>query len=191
MRPIEAVFIGASAGGITALQMLTREMDDFPLPVVVVQHLPPDAQIEPQLVFGSHTKLPVSEAEDKEQIADHHIYFAPPGYHLLIERDHSFSLSQDDPVQFARPSIDVLFESAAVVYGAGACGIILTGANADGAEGLNTIHSQGGYTMVQDPSSAEVSMMPASALARFQPDFVGNLRAIGQRLLLLYQEANA
>lgn len=188
MSAVRAIFIGASAGGVTATQTLLQHLHDFSIPLVIVQHLPSDALIEPDLVFGAHSNLEVVEAEDKAPIQKKHVYFAPPGYHLLIEKDFSFSLSQDAPVQFARPSIDVLFESAAEAYGNSACGVLLTGANADGASGLQSIYAHGGYTMVQDPKSAEVSTMPLAALELIRPNFVGDVDALARHLKTLDRE---
>lgn len=183
MRRVKAVFIGTSAGGVTALQTLFTALDEkFALPIVVVQHLPSDAQVDPALVFGRIANREILEACDKMPVEHGHIYFAPPGYHLLLERDFSFSLSQDEPVQFSRPSIDVLFQSAANVYGRAACGVILTGANADGADGLRAIQEAGGLTIVQDPVNADVSLMPSSAMAAVKPNFVGSLCDIAKFL---------
>jgi len=182
MNQPTAVFIGASAGGVAAVQTLLKHLTNFSLPLIIVQHLPYHAQIDSHLVFASHTKLKVCEAQDKTEIQSGHVYFAPPSYHLLVEKDFSLSLSQDEPVQFARPSIDVLFETAATTYGPHACGIVLTGANADGARGLKYIHQKGGYTIVQDPNRAEVSTMPYAAIEMTKPDFIGDLPAIGKKL---------
>ena len=122
------------------------------------------------------------EAVDKTKIEKEQIYFAPPNYHLLVERDFSLSLSQEDPVVFSRPSIDVLFESAARSLGEKVCGVLLTGANEDGAAGLKFIQACGGYTIVQNPMDAEIPTMPQSALTRFRPDFIGSLKEIAQKL---------
>lgn len=179
-KNISAIFVGASAGGITAIQqLLTNIANENQVPVVVVQHLPQDAKIDLSLLYGQNAKKVVfEEVEDKMFLQRGHVYFAPPGYHLLIEKDFSFSLSQDEPVNFARPSIDVLFESAAAIYKDSACGILLTGTNNDGAIGLQTIHRFGGFTIVQDPADAEYSSMPQSALDLFKPSYVAHLPKI-------------
>lgn len=189
MREIKAIFIGASAGGISAIQHLLSALDEhFQIPIIIAQHLPADVSLRPSLIFGTKSKAIVSEALEKSKIEKNHIYFAPPGYHLLIEKDFTFSLSQDEPVQHARPSIDVLFEAAARVYGAKACGVLLTGANADGAEGMRCLQDEGAITLVQDPSEAEVPAMPISAIQIIKPDLVGKLAEIARKLCTLSQE---
>lgn len=154
--------------------------------VVVVQHMHPESRVPYPSVF---LDTPVEEAREKEAVEPGKIYFAPPGYHLLIEDDRTFSLSADDPVQWARPSIDVLFECAARVYGADVTGVLLTGGNSDGAAGLARIQAAGGRTIVQDPDDAEVSSMPQAALRLFQPDYVLTLRGIA-RLLVKDSDSN-
>jgi two-component system chemotaxis response regulator CheB len=186
MIPKQAVFIGASAGGITAIQNLFLKLKDrCQQPMIFVQHLISDSQFDLSMVFGAYTKLQLREVQDKMKIESGYAYFAPAGYHLLIEKDLSFSLSQDEPVHFSRPSIDVCFESAAEVFGASACAILLTGANSDGAQGLKCIQAQGGYTMVQDPSEAEFSTMPKSALEIMKPEFIGTLDRLSSQLIEL------
>ena len=133
-------------------------------------------------IFGRRTRLRVKEADDKDAVSSATLYFAAPGYHLLVERDRSLSLSQDDAVHFSRPSIDVLFESAADVWGPQVAGVLLTGANEDGAAGLEAIHRVGGLTVIQDPAEAAVPTMPRAALQRFAPDYILPLRDI-HRLL--------
>lgn len=185
MKPLRAVIIGASAGGVTAIQKLLEALPRaFTTPIVVVQHLPPDAQLEVALVF-SRTGRNVFEGTDKTPIEPGAVYFAPPAYHLLIERDLTLSLSQDEPVHFARPSIDVTFESAAQALGDAVCGVLLTGANADGATGLHCIAGAGGVTMVQSLDEAECGTMPGAALQLFTPSFVGSLTAIAGELVKL------
>lgn len=182
-RDLAAVFIGTSAGGVMAIQRLLSHLsDDFSTPLVIVQHLPADSTIDPSLIFSHHTSGRVFEAVDKVLIQPGHVYFAPPGYHLSVERDLTLSLSQENPVHYSRPSIDVLFESAAVSIGPRACGVLLTGANSDGAGGLKAIQEAGGITIAQDPSDAESPMMPRSALEIMNPDFVGNLESISRVL---------
>ncbi len=122
--------------------------------------------------FSAYSALLISEAEEKIRPRPGHAYIAPGGYHLLIERDCSFSLSIDAPVQYSRPSIDVVFESAAACYQNRLIGVLLSGANADGAQGIQTIQEHGGMTLVQDPQAASAPRMPAAALARIKPDLV-------------------
>ncbi len=161
------ILVGASAGGFDALQQL---LPAFPavagLAVVVVLHLHPQSLLGPAEFFSWLRGLKCREAQDKEAILDKTVYFAPPAYHLLIERNRTFSLSVDDPVQWARPSIDVLFESAAQAYGQNCVAIILTGANQDGAYGCARLAERGATVYVQDPEEAAVSSMPRAALAR-------------------------
>ncbi len=186
-RPdISAIFVGASAGGVTAIQRLLGFLPkDFAVPLVFVQHLPADSTIDPALIFSHHFRGEITEALDKMPLLSHHAYFAPPGYHLSMERDLTFSLSQDEPVHFARPSIDILFESAALSLGPKACAVLLTGANSDGAVGLKAIQNAEGFTIAQDPAEAEAPMMPRSALEIMKPNFVGNLESISRVLIEL------
>lgn len=181
---VSAIFIGASAGGITAVQNLLAQIaHERQVPIVVVQHLPSHAKLNPSLIYGQDIQRVVfEEVQDKMFLEAGHIYFASPGYHLLIEKDFSFSLSQDELVNFARPSIDVLFESAASVYKERACGILLTGTNSDGALGLKAIHQNNGLTIVQDPTDAEFPLMPQSALDLFKPNYVASIPKIPEIL---------
>jgi len=181
--PVEAVVIGTSAGGLAALSVLVAGLEaTFRLPLLVVQHIPSGVPTQLAEIFQRKTGLHVKEADEKERVRGGTLYFAAPGYHLLVEQDTSLSLSQDDSVHFSRPSIDVLFESAADAWGERVAGILLTGANEDGAAGLEAIHRAGGLTIVQDPDEAEVDSMPRAALQRFAPDYILPLRDI-HRLL--------
>jgi two-component system chemotaxis response regulator CheB len=182
---IEIAVIGASWGGLNALTTVLSGLvcDELRATVVIAQHRSPESSqsVLPQLL-GESSSAPVREASDKETIEPATIYLAPPDYHLLIEDGH-FALATDARVQFARPSIDVLFETAAEVYGDRALGVILTGANADGAAGLRSIRERGGLTVVQDPATAERSAMPAAALAATPVDAVLPLDEIGPFLV--------
>lgn len=161
----EAVVIGASAGALEALSAFLPTLPkDYPLPVMIVVHLPPDKNSVMADLLKSKCKIDVREAEDKEPIRAATVYVAPPDYHLLVEPDKRLSLSSDDPVHFSRPSIDVLFESAADAYGPGLVGLVLTGGSSDGANGLRAVHQAGGRTLVQDPAKANVPLMPQAAL---------------------------
>ena len=178
----EIIVVGASRGGLKALEAVLSGLDsDFVLPVVIVQHRGKDLETGLCEYLGRYSPLPVSEPEDKEPILQSHVYLAPRDYHLLIEA-MSFALSTDPPVNFARPSIDVLFESAAHEYKERSIGVILTGSNQDGAQGLAAIKSQGGMTMVEDPLTAAHRTMPDAALRRSKPDWVLPLREIASRL---------
>lgn len=162
----EAIVIGASAGALEALTAILPGLPaDYPLPVMIVVHIPPDRQSVLAELFRAKCRINVAEAQDKEPIAGGTAYFAPPDYHLLVERDRSLSLSSDEPVYYSRPSLDVLFESAADAYGAGLVGIILTGANQDGAEGLRAVVQAGGRAIVQSPKGAYAAAMPEAAIA--------------------------
>ena len=179
MSGLSAVVVGASAGGVEALLSLFTELPgDYGLPVVVVLHLPDGRESLLPDLFARRLALRVKEAQDKEALQPGTLYFAAPGYHLCIEADGSFSYSREEPVHFSRPSIDYLFESAADVYGSQLVGILLTGANQDGAAGLYTIKQRGGVTVVQDPQEAQVATMPEAALTLHQPDYILPLRGI-------------
>lgn len=172
------VVIGASTGGLRALQVLLSGLpEDFPLPVVIVQHRGKDTEIGLCEFLGRSCSLPVTEPEDKDALLGGHVYLAPRDYHLLLENG-SIALSTEPPVGFARPSIDVLFETAAEEYKEQAIGVILTGANRDGARGLAGIQSQGGVTVVEDPVSAICRELPDAALGLIKPDWVLPLRDI-------------
>ncbi|MDB5963822.1 MAG: chemotaxis protein CheB [Polaromonas sp.] len=189
-RKVEAVIIGASAGGVEALLMLLSGLPErFRLPVITVLHLPEDRESQLAAIFRQRSPVAVHEAADKEAIVPGTLYFAGPGYHLSVERDRSFSLSCEAPVHFSRPSIDILMESAADTYGAGLAGILLTGANYDGALGLAKIRQRGGLTVVQDPAEAQVATMPEAAIRRLQPDLILRLQDI--RSLLLQLDKNS
>ncbi|MBJ7375324.1 chemotaxis protein CheB [Sphingobium sp.] len=165
-QPIQAIAIGASAGAVQALlRILPALPADFPLPVLIVVHVPPDRSNALVALFQSKCPLPVREAEDKEPIAAGTIYFAPSDYHLLVEADRSLALSWDEPVNHSRPAIDVLLQSAADAYGPALAGIVLTGANHDGAAGLAAVADAGGFAIAQEPAEAQVATMPAAALA--------------------------
>ena len=179
LQAVQAVVIGASAGGVEALLSLLPPLSaGFPVPLVVVLHLPDNRDSLLPELFGRRMGLRVKEAQDKETLQPSTLYFAGAGYHLCIESDLRFSYSHDAPLHYSRPAIDYLFESAADAYGAALLGILLTGANEDGARGLNTIRQRGGITVVQDPQEAHVATMPEAALALQQPDHILPLRGI-------------
>ncbi|HWD41670.1 MAG TPA: chemotaxis protein CheB [Fimbriimonas sp.] len=160
------VVIGASAGGVEALLALLPALPkEFPAPVAIVVHVPPDRHSLLTEIFDWKCEVGVKEAEDKEMMQAGCVYFAPPDYHLLVERNGHLSLSLDEPVMYSRPSIDVLFESAADAFGPAVLGIILTGANSDGAKGLQAICAAGGMAWVQDPKTAHSSAMPTAAIS--------------------------
>ena len=175
--------IGVSAGGSDALKELLALIPvDFNLAVVIVQHLHPQQDRFFIEYLGESCAIPVLEAEEKGTVSPGVVYFAPANYHLLIESDRTFSLSVDEKVNFSRPSIDVLFETAAETYGPKLIGVVLTGASKDGAAGLRRIKESGGMTIVQDPATAEFPVMPSAALGETQVDYVMDLRQIGRFL---------
>jgi two-component system chemotaxis response regulator CheB len=163
---IAAVVLGASAGAVQALSAILPALPaDYPLPILVVVHLPAGRDNTLADLLHAKSRIAVREAEDKEPAKGGVVYFAPADYHLLVEADHSLSLSSDDPVLFSRPSIDVLFESAADAWGPSLAGIVLTGANEDGAAGLKAVLDAGGLVVAEDPAGAYAPAMPAAALA--------------------------
>lgn len=162
----EAVVIGGSAGAVSALLSLLPALPaGFPMPILVVIHIARHPTGSLAEVFQPKCRLLVKEAEDKEPLVPGTVYLAPADYHVLVERQRSVSLSSEEPVNFSRPSIDVLFESAADAYGGALLAIVLTGANSDGARGVRMVCEAGGFALVQTPESAEASTMPQAALA--------------------------
>jgi len=180
---IELIVVGASAGGVAALSALLSPLPaGYRLPIVAVLHLLPRHGSRLAEVLAHQLALSVCEPQDKEAIRPGTVYLASPDYHLLVEPERELSFSSEPPVGFARPSIDLLMASAADAYGPALAGILLTGANADGAEGLAAIKAAGGFTIVQHPADAEASTMPEAAIARCAPDLVLPLRGIAQWL---------
>ena len=183
---IDAVVIGASAGGIEALTVLLPALArGLQPPVFVVVHLPRNRPSVLADIFAPKCAVPVREAEDKEMVASGTVYFAPNDYHLLVDQGPQLALSADDPVHHSRPSVDVLFESAVDIYKDRLLGIILTGANEDGATGLAAVHHAGGVTVVQRPDTALAPLMPLSALKLRPADSVLTLNEIAAMLRTL------
>ena len=183
---VEAIVIGASAGGVEALLTILGPLrGGFALPIVVVLHLPADRRSHLSEVFRRRVLMPVLEAQDKTPIEAGTLYFAGPGYHLSVEHDRTFSLSQEDRVHYSRPSIDYLFASAADAYGPALAAVVLTGASRDGASGVARVKRCGGLTIVQDPLDAQVATMPLAALESHQPDHILPIRGIGRLLVEL------
>jgi len=180
---IDAIVIGASAGGVEALSVLLPALPAAFTPALfIVLHLPRERPSLLVDIFQKRCLRPVREAEDKEPVAPGTVYFAPPDYHMLVEKDRQIALSADEPVHYSRPSIDVLFESAADAYGERLMGIILSGGNEDGSAGLQAVHKAGGVTVVQQPDNAKVAVMVVSALRRGRVDFVLPLEEIAALL---------
>ena len=182
-KSYEAVVIGVSTGGLRALEtIMPLLLPKYSLAVLVVQHRSKTSGEFLYNFLDGLCALNVLEAEEKTAVTAGNIYFAPAGYHLQVEMDKSLSLSVDPPVNFSRPSVDVLFETAAEAYGDKLVGVVLTGANADGAKGLARIQELGGVTIIQDPAGAEAAQMPEAAIAAVGGDFVLPLNEIGKLL---------
>jgi len=187
----EAIVIGASAGGLKVLTSVLGALpSEFPLPIIIVQHLHPHSDSYLAQILDAKCQLKVKQADEKESIVAGVVYVAPPNYHLLVEEDRSFSLSCEEPVKFARPSVDVLFETAIYAYRDKLIGIILTGANNDGSQGVKKIKQMGGYVIVQAPTTAEAEAMPQAAIAATQVDKVLPINQIGPYLLQLINKKN-
>ncbi len=169
----KAVVVGVSSGGFEALKILVPGLrPDIAVPVLIVQHLSAQAESYLPVRLDEVSPIKVKEAEDKERLQPGVVYLAPPDYHLLLEADGSLSLSVDPKVNFSRPSVDVLFESASDAFGPALVGVVLTGANHDGAKGLACIKHRGGLAIVQSPESAQADAMPRAALEATSVDHV-------------------
>jgi two-component system, chemotaxis family, protein-glutamate methylesterase/glutaminase len=192
VRGYDLVVMGASWGGLNALERVLGALpSDFPTPIAVAQHRAPDRGSE-QLarLLGSHSALPVVDVEDKAPVEPGRVYLAPPDYHLYLEPD-GFALSVDEPELYSRPSIDVLFESAADLYRERLIAVVLTGANEDGAHGVTQVKRLGGHVIVQNPVEAERPEMPRAALRAVEPDQILSLAAIPGALMSLCQVREA
>ena len=186
MANYRAMVIGVSAGGFKALSVVLPQLQrELPLPVLIVQHLSPVSDTYLVDHLRKRCAVKVKLAEDKEPAEAGVVYLAPPDYHLLIEADYSLALSLENRVNYSRPSIDVLFASAAEVFLEGLIGVVMTGANADGAEGLARIQECGGLTVVQAPETAEVNIMPLAALEAVAVDHIVPLDQLGRFLNML------
>lgn len=175
----EAIVIGISSGGMNAMKILFSLLPpEFNIPIIIVQHISPRSDNQWIKLLNINSNLHIKEADEKEKIEPGNVYIAPSNYHLMIEKDKTFSLSIDERVNFARPSIDVLFESAAEAYKNKLIGVVLTGSNNDGTNGIKRIQECGGLTIAQDPKTAESAFMPSSAIAEVQVDHVLSLEGI-------------
>ncbi len=182
--------IGFSAGGIPLAKRILKALPaDYPLPVAIVAHLPGGYESHLAVMLGEGGCLPVGMASDKELIRSGRVYVAPPDYHLLVEgrEQPTFALSVDAPVSSVRPSIDVLFESAAEVFESGLIAVLLSGANSDGAEGMAYVKQLGGLAIVQDPEESEFSTMPNAVLRRVDVDYVASMDEIISLLLSVHE----
>lgn len=186
---VEAIVIGGSAGAVEALSAILPVLPaDYPWPIMVVVHLPPQHKSLLAGLLQNKSRVRIREAEDKEPILAGTVYFAPPDYHLLVEADARLSLSADEPVNYSRPSIDVLFESAADVFAEHLVGVVLTGANSDGASGLQSIVRGGGTAIVQRPESSYASTMPGAALSACPTAMILTVDEIARYLVQLAEE---
>lgn len=182
----EAIVLGTSAGGFRALSTLLSDIPAaYSIPIVLVQHRSKSSRDLFEEVLQSKCRIKIKQVEEKEVITGKHVYVAPPDYHLLIESNKTLSLSSDAPVRFSRPSIDVLFESAAIAYGDKLIGIILTGANDDGAIGMTAIAKRGGLTIAQNPQEAEYPFMVQASIATKSVKYIWSLATIRNFLLQL------
>ena len=182
----KAVVIGTSAGGMEALsRILTKLPLNFAAPILIVQHLSPQSDGYMARRFNEICNVTVKEAHEKEMILPGTVYIAPANYHLLVENDETISLTVDEKVNYARPAVDVLFETASDTYQDGLIGIILTGANSDGSKGLKKIKERGGLAIVQDPHTAVASSMPKAAIKETSVDYVLVVDEIAKKLIEL------
>lgn len=185
----ELIVVGASLGGFKALEVLVGSLPpNFQVPIAAVQHRSSDSDELLITLLNRESRLPVVEVEDKQAIFPGRIYMAPANYHLLVEEGH-FALSTEGPVQFARPSIDVLFESAADTYRNRVVAVLLSGSNSDGSRGMARVKQNGGLAVVQDPDSAESRSMPDAAIAATEVDWILPLSEIPSFLMKLVEKA--
>lgn len=181
-----AIAIGTSAGGIEALKAILKGIDKpLSVPIVIVQHLSPRHESYLPSILAQVTGHNVKEIEEKERLESGWIYIAPPNFHVLVEKDETLSLTVEKRVCYARPSIDVMFETAADAYREKLIGVILTGANHDGALGMKRIKELGGYTIIQNPERAYSSEMPYAALGEIDPDAILDIEEIGAHISTL------
>ena len=175
----EVLVIGVSAGSLEViLHALPLLKNPLPISIIIVLHRKNNSDSTLTNLFKAKTRIAVKEAEEKEIIRAGNIYIAPPDYHLLIEKDRTFSLDYSEKVHFSRPSIDLTFQTAAETYRESLAGLLLSGANADGAEGLELIKLTGGKVAVQNPKTAEVSYMPQQALDKLEPDYILDIKQV-------------
>ncbi len=175
----KAIVIGTSIGGIKAMSVILSDLPaDFPVPIIMVQHISDDRKSDLADYFNKKHEIQVVEAQEKHKILPACVYIAPPGYHLLIEDDYTFALDNGEFINYARPSVDALFQSAAYVYEEQLIALILTGSNHDGGEGMKAVKENGGYTIVQDVQSSESSDMIEYAIKLTKIDAVVELKNI-------------
>jgi len=182
LKPVRLLVIGGSAGSLEIIiQLLPTLPLRLPFAVIVVVHRKNADSVLTELL-GEKTGLPVKEAEEKDEILPGHIYIAPADYHLLVEKDGTLSLDYSEKLHYSRPGIDATFETAAEAYGDALACLLLSGANADGTEGLRFVKENGGLTIVQDPSEAAVAYMPQQAISGVSVDYIVGITAMIQLL---------
>lgn len=182
----QAVVIGASTGGLEAIRTILRDLNkEFPASILIAQHLSPHSDNFMSKYLDEICHIRVKEADEKEKVVPGTAYIAPPNYHLLVERDGTLSLTVGRRENYARPSIDVLFESAAEAFQDKLIGIILTGANRDGSKGLKKVKELGGTAIVQEPDNAEASFMPRAAIEATKVDYILKINEISKKLIEL------
>jgi two-component system chemotaxis response regulator CheB len=173
MKRYELLVVGGSAGSLqVVLSLLASTGDSFPIPVLIVLHRNGIFESSLEELLSIRTGLTIKEVEEKDPLKPGVVYICPADYHVLLEKDHSFSLDYSERIHFSRPSIDVTFRSASDIYGPELICLLLSGGNADGAEGLAYAQAHGGLTIVQDPLTADVPYMPQQAISRMQPDYI-------------------
>jgi two-component system chemotaxis response regulator CheB len=188
-RRYKGVVAGVSTGGVEALKIVLGSLPkDFPIPIMVVAHISPEADNGLALLLDDLCGIRVKEADEAEKTVAATVYIAPPNYHLLLEKGNTLSLSVDPPVNYARPAVDVLFETAAEALGAALIGVVMTGAGSDGSRGLGRIKEKGGVTIVQDPRDAVADSMPRSAMTAVKPDHIVSLKQLGPLLQKLAKQ---
>ena len=183
-----AIVIGASAGGFDAINDVVSQIRNLIIPIIIVQHISSESENYLPRFLNENLLLTVKEAENWEPIKPGIVYFAPPDYHLMIEKNGVLTFSADTKVNYSRPSVDVLFATAADAYGRNLIGVILTVANQDGSNGLKTIKASGGLAIVQDPKTAEYSKMPLAAIKKVKVDHILSTKRIGKLLNELQME---
>lgn len=185
------IVIGASAGGMDAIKTILMPLQKgFSASILIAQHLSPHSDNYMARYLNKVCKINVKEADEKEKVLPGTAYIAPSNYHLLVEKDETLSLTVDRKINYSRPAIDVLFDTAAEVYRGELIGIILTGASSDGSKGLKKIKDLGGITIVQDPSTAEVDFMPKAAIKITEVDYILSLNKISDKLIKLVGDIN-
>lgn len=183
----KAIVIGASAGGFSAIKLFLSTLNPkMSVPIIIIQHVLSGSELAVTELYKNLCNYSIKEVVSREKIVSGHIYLTPPNYHLLLEEDLSFTLSTEDKVSYARPAIDVTFECAAEIFKSSLVGILLTGANEDGSRGLKKIQKWGGYTIVQNPKTAEIATMPQSALNIMNPDKIIEIGELGEIINKLF-----